>query len=131
MKNSVASIVILALLITATVASAAEPTPSMSWQTKLERELPLLGHRNWIVIADAAYPWQTAGGIETVYTDGEQLDVVKAVLNALSKTKHVKPTVYTDSELEHVPETDAKGVTAYREQLKKLLASREVQSLPH
>ena len=27
------------------------------WKNKLRRELPLLGHRNWIVIADAAYPW--------------------------------------------------------------------------
>ena len=103
----------------------------VSWQTKLERDLPLLGHRNWIVIADAAYPWQAAEGIETIYTDGEQLDAVKAVLRALDKTTHVRPIIYTDTELQFVPEESAKGITAYRNALGKLLDKRNVQSLPH
>ena len=103
----------------------------MNWQTQLKAELPLLGHRNWIVIADAAYPWQTAEGIETVYTDADQIQVTKTVLDALAKTKHVKPIIYTDAELKHVAEADAPGVTAYRKQLTKLLAKRDVQVLPH
>lgn len=28
------------------------------WQSKLQEKLPLLGHRNWIVITDMAYPLQ-------------------------------------------------------------------------
>jgi D-ribose pyranose/furanose isomerase RbsD len=118
---------IVALLLLTAVVPAAE-TP---WRATLTKELPLLGHRNWIVIADSAYPWQTAPGIETVYTDTDQLNVVKAVLDALSKARHVKPTIYTDAELNHVPEANAAGVSQYREQLKKLLGNREVQSLPH
>ena len=29
-----------------------------SWQTILQDKLPLLGHRNWVVITDMAYPLQ-------------------------------------------------------------------------
>jgi len=118
---------VLIVWMTAAVAPAAE----MSWRTKLDKELPLLGHRNWIVIADSAYPWQTATGIETIYTDEDQITVLKSVLATLGRAKHVKPNVFTDAELSHVPEQDAKGVSDYRDQLQKILAGREVQSLPH
>jgi L-fucose mutarotase/ribose pyranase (RbsD/FucU family) len=104
---------------------------SQPWQAKLHRELPLLGHRNWIVIADSAYPLQTAAGIETIYADADQLEVLAAVLQAVSKTHHVKPIVYTDAELKHVPENRAPGVNAYREALGKLLPSQGVFELPH
>src|SRR5436190_16811298 len=96
----------LILLLAASMLSAEEP----DWRQKLEKELPLLGHRNWIVVADSAYPWQTSPGIETIYTDDDQLEVVKAVLKTLEKAKHVTPTIYTDAELSHIPEQDAKGI---------------------
>ena len=101
------------------------------WEQKLQKELPLLGHRNWIVVADSAYPLQTAPGIETVYADEDQIQVVVKVLQALAKTKHVKPIIYTDTELKHVPEKNAQGIEAYRENLHKALAERPVQILPH
>lgn len=121
------SFALISLLFTASILSAAE----MAWRKKLEKELPLLGHRNWIVVADSAYPWQTSPGIETVYTEGDQVEVLKEVMNVLAKAKHVEPTIYTDAELTHIPEADAKGISEYREQLKKVLAGRNVQSLPH
>jgi len=119
--------VLILLLLTISQLSADNAT----WRTKLEQQLPLLGHRNWIVVADSAYPWQTAAGIETVYTDADQLEVVNVVLKALGKTRHVEPSIYTDAELSHIPEQEAKGISEYREQVKKLLGARGVQSLPH
>jgi len=101
------------------------------WKQALKKELPLLGHRNWIVIADAAYPWQVAPGVETISTGAGQLEVIRSVLEALSKTKHVRPVIMTDSELPFVPEKDAPGIIAYRDALRKLLNGRQVQSLPH
>jgi len=101
------------------------------WQAKLRKELPLLGHRNWIVVADAAYPLQTAPGIETIYVAADQLEVVKGVIAELAKTKHVKPTIYTDTEMKFVAETNAPGITAYRDGLGKVLANQPVQVLPH
>lgn len=102
-----------------------------TWQSKLKQELPLLGHRNWIVIADAAYPWQTAPGVETVATGSGQLEVMKEVLAYLAKTTHVKPIIYTDSELPFVSEKNAPGIEAYRDALHKIIGTREIQSLPH
>ena len=95
-----------------------------------------MGHRNWIAVVDSAYPLQTSGGIETVDTGDDQLDVVQAVLEDISKSKHVRPVIFTDAELKLVPESDAAGITAYRESLSKLLGrigkgKGEVQNLPH
>jgi hypothetical protein len=36
------------------------------WQTKLAQILPLMGHRNWIMIVDSAYPLQSSAGVETL-----------------------------------------------------------------
>ena len=102
-----------------------------TWKTKLQKELPLLGHRNWIVVVDSAYPLQTAPGIETICANEDQLDVVKAVLAELAKTKHVKPVIYTDVEMKFVAETNAPGMAAFREDLLKILARQPVRVLPH
>ena len=123
----------LALCVVAvmTAISIVNATAEVSWRTRLDQQLPLLGHRNWIVIADSAYPWQTAPGIETVWTAASQAEVVRAVLDTVSRATHVRPIIYTDAELRAVPEARSKGVEAYREELAKILAGREVSVLPH
>ncbi|HTW32426.1 MAG TPA: hypothetical protein VMD76_12160 [Candidatus Sulfotelmatobacter sp.] len=104
---------------------------SSDWRARLDHELPLLGHRNWIAVVDSAYPLQTSVGIETIETNGDQLEVVKTVLDRLAQAKHVRPVIFTDAELKLVPESDAKGVTAYREALTKLLGKTGAQPLLH
>jgi hydroxymethylpyrimidine pyrophosphatase-like HAD family hydrolase len=94
-------------------------------------QLPLLGHRNWVVIADSAYPWQTSAGIETIYADGDQIEVVEKVLDAVRQAPHVRPIIYTDAELKFVPEENAPGISAYRDRLREVLGDADVQSLPH
>ena len=109
-------------------------TPANSqtdWQTKLSQMLPLLGHRNWILIVDSAYPLQTTSGVETIETGADELDVVRDVLNAVDHSIHVRPIVYMDAELPFVPERDAPGVTEYRRQIKAVLGDRPVHSEPH
>jgi len=105
--------------------------PSKDWRARLAEELPLLGHRNWIAVVDSAYPLQTSSGIETIETDSDQLEVVKTVLEQVGNTKHVRPIVFTDAELQAVPESDAAGITAYRKALAHLLGKAATQSLPH
>ena len=117
-----------------TSASAADPARNdtdNAWRVRLQQELPLLGHRNWIAVVDSAYPLQTSAGIETVETNADQLEVVKTVFDQLAKAKHVRPVIFTDAELKAVPESDATGVTAYREALTNLVGKTEAQSLPH
>ena len=106
MKNRL--IAFIAVLMTlSTGAFAAD-----NWKETLRKELPLLGHRNWIVVADAAYPLQTAPGIETICADADQVTVVKEVLAALAKTSHVKPVIFTDAEMKFVTEKNAPGIGA-------------------
>src|SRR4051812_10598667 len=62
-----------------------------SWQKMVAERIPLYGHRNWIVIADSAYPAQSGAGIETVVSNADHLEVVQAVLKALGQSKHVRP----------------------------------------
>jgi len=102
-----------------------------TWQAKLKQELPLLGHRNWIVVVDSAYPWQTSPGVETVETNTDAPEVLQEVLKVVSAAPHVRPILYTDAELPFVSETDAPGITAYRAALQKALSGKPTQSLLH
>src|SRR5579864_9167921 len=116
------------LALAATSASSGNPQ-AIDWRARLQEELPLLGHRNWIAVVDSAYPLQTSSGIETINTNSDQLEVVKTVLDQLAKAKHVRPFIFTDAELKAVPETDAAGVTAYREALAHLVGNTDAQSM--
>jgi hypothetical protein len=109
----------------------AQPAGEPEWTAALHQALPLLGHRNWIAIVDSAYPLQISPGIQTIWTGAHQLDVVKAVLTELAGAKHVKPIVYTDRELRLVPDADAPGMEAYRQDLAKVLGDRKVNDMPH
>jgi D-ribose pyranose/furanose isomerase RbsD len=121
-----------AILVLLFAALCARASHSQDWKAKLSDDITRFGHRNWIVVADSAYPLQTSPGIETMVVDADQLTVVGQVIDDLEKAKHVRPIVYTDSELSFVPEQDAKGVGAYREALAKLLSSQsDHQTLPH
>lgn len=126
------TVLILALLLTAGIGQlAAQQTPASDWKASVARALPLLGHRNWILVVDSAYPLQTSPGVETIETNSDQLTVVKSVLDALHSAIHVRPLVYMDAELPFVPDQDAPGVSTYREQIARLLQGYEIQQQPH
>ena len=120
---------LFAMAVASVCTTALSQTPA--WQNDVEKQLPLLGHRNWIVVADSAYPSQTAPGIKTIYTGEKQLDAVNKVLAAVKKQKHVRGVVFIDAELPHVPEKFAKGIGDYRAGLKEALKGEDVTSLPH
>jgi len=109
--------------------SKSSTTPE--WERRLNALLPLYGHRNWVVIADAAYPAQSKPGIETIVANAEQLEVVHIVLDAVTASRHIRPNVYADKELGFVAEKDAPGVIEYRRQLDDLLYHSSVTYLPH
>lgn len=102
-----------------------------TWQQQLQRELPLLGHRNWILIVDSAYPLQTSPGVETLETNTSQTDVVREVLKQLSGSPHVRPTVFMDAELPFVTEADAPGIGRYKEEIAAILSGQQITSLRH
>lgn len=101
------------------------------WQQKVQQQLPLLGHRNWIVIADSAFPFQTSPGIETIETGADHLAVVDYVLQAIKDSKHVRPLVHLDRELQFVPDKESPGVDQYRKDLQKRIAGLPTDSTLH
>jgi hypothetical protein len=101
------------------------------WRAAVDQKLPLLGHRNWIVIADSAYPQSSSSGIDVIETNADQLEVVQYVLAAVNKSIHVRPEILMDAELQYVPESDAPGVTTYRRLIEKVLAGAPVQRELH
>jgi D-ribose pyranose/furanose isomerase RbsD len=119
----------LALMMTGVAAFAQQPAPD--WQTRVAQVMPLLGHRNWIMIVDSAYPLQSSAGVETLETNTDQVQVIRTVLGAIDSSIHVRPVVYMDAELPFVTEKDAPGVTAYREAIKTVLKAQAITSLPH
>ena len=125
------SFVILGLLLAASLAFAVPPSPPTPWQARVDQSMPLLGHRNWILIVDSAYPLQSSAGIETVETDADQLDVVRYVLGSINHSIHVRPVITMDAELPFVRDDDAPGASTYRAEVGDLLHAYPVQSLPH
>ncbi len=105
-------------------------TPA-TWQRVLEERLPVYGHRNWIVIADAAYPSLSRPGVETIATREDHLKVLAEVLRQVGNTKHVRARVYLARELAFVTEQDAPGVSTYREALRPMLGSGVVDTVLH
>lgn len=101
------------------------------WQQILKQRLPLLGHRNWVCVVDSAYPWQNSPGIELVDTGADHVTVLKAVLAALSKAPHVRPEIFLDKEIDFVPDSDAKGISALRKRLFAALPKSGVEKKLH
>jgi D-ribose pyranose/furanose isomerase RbsD len=119
------------LMMTGLRATAQQSANAPEWQSRLAHILPLLGHRNWIMIVDSAYPLQSSAGVETLETNTDQMEVIRKVLSAVDSSIQVRPIVYMDAELPFVTEKDAPGVTAYRTDIKTLFAGRTITSLPH
>jgi L-fucose mutarotase/ribose pyranase (RbsD/FucU family) len=61
----------------------AAPAWAADWERLLADRLPFYGHRNWIVIADSAYPAQARDGIETIVVNVDQVRVLRHVLSML------------------------------------------------
>ena len=97
---------------------------SLSWEQTLVRELPALGHRNWIVVADAAFPLQISPGMEVVVSAEDHFIVLEKVLKAIDSSPHIRPHIYLDKELSFVTEDLAPGIDTCRSRLEALLAGR-------
>lgn len=127
---------VLGFLAAATLPSFAQSTapasaPPPDWRAKVAEALPLLGHRNWILIVDSAYPLQASTGIETIDTGSTQLEVLRHVLLEVDRSIHVRPVIQMDAELPFLDEDDAPGVSKYRTEVADILRGYPVDSVPH
>jgi hypothetical protein len=101
------------------------------WEQLLKQRLPLYGHRNWLVVADSAYPAQSRSGIDTIVSGEDQKTVLGRVLNLLRSSAHVRPLIHLDLELAFVEEADAPGVGSYRAWLAHATKGLHSNAQPH
>lgn len=104
---------------------------SRDWKTQFNQTLPLLGHRNWIVVADKAFPQQNAAGMQVINTNEDLLPVLQYVLQQVNASSHVKPVIFRDKELQFITEDQAKGVKKFETDALQLFGGREVQTILH
>jgi hypothetical protein len=109
----------------------AQETKAPAWADTLTAYLPALGHRNWIVVADSAFPLQISPGIETIVTGEDHFAVLAKVLKAVDGAKHVRPKVWLDKELAFVPEELAPGADEARRRLDEALKGRGAMPVLH
>lgn len=106
-------------------------TSKEDWKVEVENTLKLYGHRNWIVIADGAYPQQSNPAIKTITIDANQLEAVEFVKQLIDKTNHEEATIFLDKEMEFVAESSAEGIGNYREKLEVILKDKTVARKLH
>ena len=86
----------------------------MSWKEEFLDALPRLGHRNWIIIADAAFPEQAKEGVRVVVSELALDDCLNFVLREMESHGHVTPRVFLDREMEFLSDDLCPGVGALR-----------------
>ncbi|NWK56356.1 hypothetical protein HW115_12100 [Verrucomicrobiaceae bacterium N1E253] len=106
--------------------NSSKPNP---WIPTLRQELGYLGARNWVVIAEAAFPVQSRRGLRVIQLDADIPEVLEGVEDVIEEKHHVKPRVFVTAELENVPYDYAPGVNAYRKNLEAALHGRETVQL--
>jgi hypothetical protein len=108
-----------------------EASTALGWEQRLTQELPALGHRNWIVVADSAFPLQISPGMEVVVSGEDHFVVLEKVLKAIDNSRHIRPRIYLDKELSFVSEDLAPGIDACRAKLDSLLDGRDASPVLH
>lgn len=102
-----------------------------NWKIEVESTIQLFGHRNWIVVADGAYPKQSNPAIKTITVDANQLEVVQYVNEVIKKSTHIQANIFLDKEMAFVAEKDAKGIDNYRKDLSKIVETKKAQTMLH
>lgn len=124
-------LLVLWLLIPAASTLAAPPHAADGWRARVDQAMTLMGHRNWILVVDSAYPLQVSPGIETIDTNSGETEVLQYVLHAIDRSIQVRPDIFMDSELPYLSDQDAPGASAYRTDIAALLRGYAVRSQPH
>ena len=111
-----------------------QPTPvreEPDWTQVLQSDLNMLGHRNWILVVDKAFPEQSSAGMKYIYVEQELLPVLEHVLGAVNNSTHVRPVVYQDEELAFITEEQVPGIETFRSGVEKILEGSNVNTLLH
>ena len=120
----------LLLILTTSCQPPQNPQQPNNWELELNELMPYLGHRNWIVIADMAYPLQAGAGITTLFAPEPYPAVLSKVKTMIDKEPHIFAHIYRDKELSYISEDDMPGIPALRTKMDSICGD-EATSLPH
>lgn len=122
---------ILILLASSAFAQQPDHNASSDWKAVVQSRLPLYGHRNWIVVADSAFPVYAQPGIETIVANDDLPTVLNYVAKAISSSRHVRATVFLDKELQFVDDHDYPGASDLKMRITGVFSKDQVSSIPH
>ena len=91
------------------------------WRKVATESLETFGHRNWIVVADAAYPAHSAPQITTLSTGEDHLTVLRWTLDAIAAHPALDAIPYLDAELPALPEARCPGIDNLRDGITSVL----------
>ncbi|SEN45378.1 RbsD / FucU transport protein family protein [bacterium A37T11] len=103
------------------ITAVTDASSQQEWKTLVDHELPLFGHRNWILVVDKAFPALTSPGVEVLYAHEDLLSVLNYVVGKIDSSTHIRRIVYTDTELQFLNSTIQKGIDTYRDSLKRIV----------
>lgn len=83
-----------------------------------------LGARNWVIVADTAYPLPAGESVVCINVPCNLADTLREVLDLMESEGAVVPRLWVSHELSAVQEKRAPGIKAYRTELEKLLLGR-------
>ena len=94
-----------------------------SWKTEFNNLLPLLGHRNWILVVDKAFPMQTSSGLTIINTGEKLVPTLKYVLDQIAISTHVRPAIYHDAELSYLTSEQVPGKDEFLSPVNQVLGN--------
>lgn len=86
MKKNALKIVSLLLVVSC---SSPKQNNLTNLEDQLAETIEVFGHRNWIVVADAAYPEQSNPAIKTIIVNASQLEAVEVINKLIKDAPHV------------------------------------------
>lgn len=123
-------LVLFAAIVSCQHGSQKEDKFADHWETMLSDKMPYLGHRNWIVVTDMAYPLQTSAGVTTLYADEPYEKVLSKVKKMIDTAPHVYAHIYQDKEFSYISDSEVKGIETLRANI-QAICGNELESMPH
>jgi D-ribose pyranose/furanose isomerase RbsD len=112
--------------------ACAWPDPGeVGWKSAVDRQIVQLGHRNWIVIAEASFPAYSRHGVRQVNATVEVPEALDYVLNAMERTENTRPNIYLARELRSMENDYAPGIDELREKIRASLHGHETVQIDH
>jgi len=89
-----------------------------NWKAEFEALIPYLGHRNWTLVVDKAFPIMSPAGFITLNTHDTVPNVARYVLETVNRAEHLNPKIYSDKEFEYLTDSLKENVEKLRTEYK-------------